>query len=242
MKKVLILILFLMLPIVAANHGEVPLLAVRETDQGLKGSTAKLELDISSGSGRVFLETFPLSKLDTQISTRFAKEIACDYVDKDCSRYDFFYTIKSDSSIIGGPSASAAIAVLTAAMLEGIEIDNTTAMTGTINSGGLVGPVGGLKEKIDAASGIGIKKVIIPKGEIIITDDKNITVDLKEYAKNKSIELFEAADLTEALYLFSGILFKEEKGELLVDEAYLDVMKSLSIKLCDRSQELKELI
>ena len=54
--------------------------------------------------------------------------------------------------------------------------------------------------------------------------------------------MFEAADLTEALYLFSGILFKEEKGELLVDEAYLDVMKSLSIKLCDRSQELKGLI
>jgi uncharacterized protein len=238
-KKILLLLFLLIIPSVYAIHGEMPLLAVRETSTGLEGSTANLILDINPGIGRVFLETVPLSKLDTQISTRFAKEISCDYLDKDCDKYDFFYTIKSDSSIVGGPSAGAAIAVLTASMLKGIEINKNTAMTGTINSGGLIGPVGGLKEKIDAASGIGIKKIIIPKGERIITDEDNKTTDLKEYAEEKGIELFEAADLNEAVYLFSGILLKEEKGELIVDKTYLDVMRDLAVKLCDRSQELK---
>jgi len=240
MKKVLFILFLLMLPVVTAIQGEMPLLAVRETTKGLEGSTATLELEITSGSGRVFLETVPLSKLDTQISTRFAKEIACDYLDEDCEDYDFFFTIRSDSSIIGGPSAGAAITVLTATMLEGIEIDKETAMTGTINSGGLIGPVGGLKEKVDAAAGIGIKKIIIPKGESVYTDADNKTIDLKEYAEDKGIQLFEAADLTEAIYLFSGALLKEDKGELIVDPTYLNVMKGLSIKLCNRSQELKK--
>jgi uncharacterized protein len=217
----------------------MPLLAVRETEEGMQGSTANLILDIEPGRGRVFLETIPLSKLDTQISTRFAKEIACDYLDKDCDKYDFFYTIRSDSSIIGGPSAGGAISVLTATMLEGIEIDKDTAMTGTINSGGLIGPVGGLKEKINAAAGIGIKKIIIPKGEIIHTDEDNMTVNLREYAENMGIEVIEVADLTEAIYLFSGKRLKEEKGELIVNEDYINVMRGLAIRLCNRSQKLK---
>jgi len=240
MKKTLFILFLLIIPIVAADHGEMPLLAVRETPIGLEGSTATLELDIRPGRGRVFLETVPLSKLDTQISTRFAKEITCDFLDKDCNKYDFFYTIRSDSSIIGGPSAGAAIAVLTSSILEGIEIDKETAMTGTINSGALIGPVAGLKEKIDAASSIGIKRVIIPKGELVYTDEDNKTIDLREYAEGKGIELFETADLNEALYLFSGILIKEDKGELIVDETYKNVMKELAVRLCDRSKELEE--
>jgi uncharacterized protein len=239
MKKILFILFLLMLPIVAARHGEMPLLAVKETEEGLEGSTANLILDIEPGKGRVFLETVPLSKLDTQISTRFAKEIACDFLDEDCDRYDFFYTIKSDSSIVGGPSASAAISVLTSSLLEGIKINNETAMTGTINSGGLIGPVGGLKEKIDAAVSIGIKKVIIPKGESIFTDENNETIDLREYAQDKGIELFEVADLNEALYLFSGKRLKEDKGELIVNEVYMDVMNDLAVNLCNRSKELE---
>jgi uncharacterized protein len=241
-KRLWILLFLLVIPSAFAIHGEMPLLAVRETKEGMQGSTANLILDIEPGSGRVFLETIPLSKLDTQISTRFAKEIACDYLDKDCDKYDFFYTIRSDSSIIGGPSAGGAIAVLTATMLEGIDIDEDAAMTGTINSGGLIGPVGGLKKKIDAATTIGIKKVIIPKGEIIYTDEDNVTIDLRIYAENKDIEIVEAADLTEAIYLFSGKRLKEEKGELIVNEDYIEVMRGLAIKLCNRSQELKNKI
>jgi uncharacterized protein len=238
-KRLWILLFLLVIPSAFAIHGEMPLLAVRETFDGLEGSTANLILDIKPGNGRVYLETIPLSKLDTQISTRFAKEIACDYLDKDCDKYDFFYTIRSDSSIIGGPSAGGAIAVLTATMLEGIEIDKETAMTGTINSGGLIGPVGGLKEKTNAAASIGVKRVIIPKGEIIYTDEDNTTLDLKEYAKGMGIELVEAADLTEAIYLFSGKRLREDKGELIVNEDYVNVMRRLAIRLCNRSQELK---
>jgi len=158
------------------------LLAVKETETGYEGGVADLYLEIKPGSGRVFLETFPLTRTDTQMSTRFAKAIACDVLEMDCDDIDFFYTITADSAIIAGPSAGASIAVLTVAMLENIDVNENYAITGTINSGGLIGPVGGLKAKVEVAKKTGLKKVFIPEGEIIVKLD-NTTTDLKTLSK-----------------------------------------------------------
>src|SRR3989338_3788335 len=154
------------------KKGHMKLLAVSDTEDGYKGITADLYLEVQLGEGRVFIESFPLTKMDTQISTRFAKEIACSELNLDCDSYNFFYTIKADTALVGGPSAGAAAAVLTAAILQGDEIDESIAMTGTINSGGLVGPVGGLKEKIAAAQKRGLRKVLITEGERYIKPDR----------------------------------------------------------------------
>ena len=112
MKKILwLLILLFVLPNVIAMEGHVKLLAVKEKDDGsFEGSTADLFLEVRKGSGRVFLDTFPLTKTDTQISMRFAKEVSCKFIGKDCSKYDFIYTIRADAPIIAGPSAGAAAA------------------------------------------------------------------------------------------------------------------------------------
>jgi len=120
MKRIVILLIFILflLPSVYAQQGHMKLLAVTETIDGEVGGIADLFLEIKPGSGRVFLETFPLTRLDTQISTRFAKQIACDFADVDCGKYDFFYTITADSPIIAGPSAGAAISVLTFSLIK----------------------------------------------------------------------------------------------------------------------------
>ena len=153
MKKIVWLLVFLLvMPVVLANQGHMKLLAVREINGTYVGGSADLFLEVQPGTGRVFLETFPLTKMDTQISTRFAKEIACNYFELDCEQYDFIYTIKSTSSIVGGPSAGAAIAALTTMVMSDLEMEKEMAVTGTINSGGIVGPVGGLKAKVEAAA------------------------------------------------------------------------------------------
>ncbi|GAF87332.1 unnamed protein product, partial [marine sediment metagenome] len=84
-----------------SREGDITLLAVKEGFEK-EGKTADMHLEISSGKGRVFVETFPLTAIDTQISMRFAKEIVCDYIDLNCDKYDFFYTINADTTIIGG--------------------------------------------------------------------------------------------------------------------------------------------
>lgn len=267
MKRACMVIFLILLIFPAAfalqRSGHLKLLAVIEDETGkttLEGSTADLYLEILPGSGRVFLDTYPLTKLDTQISTRFAKEIACDYLDTDCNKYDFIYTIRSGSSIIGGPSAGAAITVLTIALLEDIPVDESVAVTGTINSGGIVGNVGAVKQKIEAAARGGIKKALIPEGERYYyekteeitnwTEAVNISIvevlngtyvpeeeplDLVEYGKTLGIEVIPVSDLGDVIFEFTGKKPREHVGEIDPNKRYQQTMKSLSEDLCARS-------
>ncbi len=168
-KRLFGLVIFLMLislpsylALVEPYH--LKLLAVEEVLGNYSGVDADLYLELKPGSGRVFLDTYPLTKMDTQISTRFAKEIACKHFKLDCNQYDFIFTIKAKSNIIGGPSAGAAIAALTTIAVLDLDYDQSITITATINSGGTIGPVGGVKEKLEAASKIDLKKVLITKG------------------------------------------------------------------------------
>ena len=64
--KRLILALFIVLlivPTISAKEGHLKLLAVKETKDGYAGTIADLYLEIKRGTGRVFLDTFPLTKI-----------------------------------------------------------------------------------------------------------------------------------------------------------------------------------
>ena len=235
----LVVLIFLLLSLNAfAKQGHMKLLAVKETDNGYEGGIADLYLELKSGSGRVFLETFPLTKTDTQMSTRFAKAIACDIIEKDCDSYDFFYTITADTAIIAGPSAGAALATLTVSMLEDLPLNEDYAITGTINSGGLIGPVGGLKAKVEAAKKINLKKVFIPAGELVVKVD-NRTIDLKNLSNELKIEIIPVSTLSEAVKEFTGKEIRENFKSIDVNEQYTSTMRFLANQLCDRSNKLK---
>ena len=61
-----------------------------------------------------------------------------------------------------GPSAGVAMFMALASLLTGRTIRSDTAMTGEISLRGLVLPVGGIKEKVVAAAGAGITRVMLP--------------------------------------------------------------------------------
>jgi ATP-dependent Lon protease len=61
-----------------------------------------------------------------------------------------------------GPSAGVALTVALASLLTGRVVNSEIAMTGEISLRGLVLPVGGIKEKVLAALGAGLKKVMLP--------------------------------------------------------------------------------
>src|SRR3989338_8283969 len=82
------LMLFALAPVAYGETGHITLLAVPESQSGYEGSLADLYLTITPREGLVFLDTYPLSRLDTQISTRFAKEVACAFLERDCSHQD----------------------------------------------------------------------------------------------------------------------------------------------------------
>lgn len=209
--------------------GNMPLLTVSESINNTEyGGVANLNLVIKSGSGRIFIDSFPLSKIDTQITMRFATEMACDLLDIDCSNYDFFYTITANSALVGGPSAGAAATVLTVALLDNQELNKDTVMTGTINSGNLIGPVAGVPAKAFAAQKAGYKKILIPNWDSI-----NNTPD-----KNLSIEVIYVSTLENALYYFTGknysldIVTSTQDSEYF--KAYTNIMREVTVDLCTK--------
>ncbi len=245
MKKIILilyLLLLLLVPLAAAQSGHIKLLAVAEDGNSTTGSIADLYLDIKPGSGRVFIDTYPASKIDTQISTRFANAIACRYANIDCSRYDFFYTIKANTPIVGGPSAGAAIGILTISLLKKIDLNESVVITGTLNSGNIIGAVGGIKEKIEAASQHNFSKVLIPvgKSEVSLGNNTNATLNLIGYGNVLGVEVVEIGTIDEALTHFTGKKFGNGNGKIEINDDYIKTMKTLAEDLCNRSSDLQK--
>ncbi len=252
MKKSWIILLLLILPtlVLAQEPYHLKLLAVEEFNSTYTGSDADLYLELKRGSGRVFLDTFPLTKIDTQISTRFAKEIACKQFKLNCDRYDFIYTIKAKANIIGGPSAGAAIAALTTIAVLDLDYNKDVTITGTINSGGIIGQVGGVKEKLEAASKINLKKVLVAKGTAQISSEKNISEDnlsnetenfnLIDYAKNNlSLEVVEVIDLDQVVFHLTGKDLNHQDFQVEENPEYQEIMGKLQNLLCIRASNLE---
>ncbi len=246
MKFIAVLVVFLcILPFVAALSGHVPLLALTELPNTTRtGVATELMLDVRSGSERVFLETLPLTQITTQISMRFAQQIACREFDLSCENKDFFFAIKTlPGPIVGGPSAGAAATILVAATLQNVSVNPRVAMTGTINSGGLIGPVGGLKEKIGAAAAAGYTTVLIPVGTRF--QKKKLfdgEADLVVYGESINVTVKEVATIREAYGFFTGVPQKNRNATLILESAYATLMRTIAQQLCSRTASLKSKI
>lgn len=255
MKLPLILLLLLLLPSVTAIEYHTTLLTVAEGGDVWEGGTADLYLELRPGTGRVFIDSFPISRVDTQFSTRYAKEIACDFLAIDCDKYDFFYTIRADSSIVGGPSAGAAIAIVTIAALDEQPIKQDVAMTGTINSGSLLGPVSGIIPKVTAAKDAGMSVVVIPALiplgiEVLRTNSSfelgNTSINYSQEYDEKILSGFssegfrvvQAADLYEALPYFIEKKYVEPNVDFSPSPEYVKIMRDVADQLCARRESL----
>ncbi len=239
MKFLVWVVVLLLVPSVLAQSGSIKLLALAEdSNEKASGAVADLELRIEPGKQRVFLETFPLTKITTQISMRFAQQVACKELDIDCSDKDFFFTIRALQGVVGGPSAGSAAAVLTASLIGGFPLRNDTAITGTVNSGGIIGPVGSVKEKMEAAAIIGIRRVLVPQGTREL-NDSNTTTDLFEYGDVLGIEVIEVGTLLDALREYTGREFPNVTGELVIEPRYLETMRNVAVTLCNRTDAIK---
>jgi len=255
----LLLLLFLVTSVSAVDvHSEhsITLLAVSELQNGsLQGGTASMTLQVKPGRGAIFIESYPLAKIDTQVATRLANEVACSFTEEKCYNYDFFYTINADSPIIGGPSAGAATALLTYAVLEDLELRDDFAMTGAIGSGGVITPVAGIKEKTQAAAEKQKSFVILPilsftpyveefaKDNLTfnLSQNESITThSLKlEDLSNYSIDVIPVLTLQDAIRAASVQIQKQSPVPTLQPpEYYLEQMEETANTLCTRTETL----
>jgi uncharacterized protein len=212
-------------PVISRDR-HVTIVAVTQLPNGsYVGVTAELYVRITCpGSGHVYVETLPLSELDLQASTRVAALVASRVAGIDFRACDYYASITSDSPIVGGPSASGVTAVAFAAALLNLPLRSDVVMTGMIMPDGSVGPVGGLKAKLEAAAGIGAKKFLVPygqthdveyvtvterRGSVVIYRTEQVVVDLVDYGRRLGVEVVPVANVFEALEVFSGGVYRK---------------------------------
>ncbi len=94
-------------------------------------------------------------------------------------KFDMHIHLPEGATPKDGPSAGIAICTAMVSVLTGIPVRCDVAMTGEITLRGEVLPIGGLKEKLLAAHRGGIKKVLIPEGNV-----KDL-VDIPDNIKNR---------------------------------------------------------
>ncbi len=194
--QVMLIVLLLLVPVPA--HGasreaatvEVTALAVTETTQGFQGVPATVQATVlTAGTGQVFVSTKPLADTDMQGSARLAARVAANTLGLEHTRYDYLVEFRSDSSVIGGPSAGGVMTLALMVALHNVAypddpwtLNPRVAGTGTINPDGTIGPVGGVPAKASAARESGIHTFLYPAGLDIAADLRPGTFGLQTVA------------------------------------------------------------
>jgi uncharacterized protein len=132
------------------------------------GEIGQVLVEIREGSGKVLVDTNPFVEPDTQYSVREAVEVAAEFTEATISDKDIIISFEINGTMIGGPSAGAATTVALIAALEGKEVRQDVAVTGTIDEGGLIGAVGSVFEKAVGAEEHGITLFLVPAGQKMV--------------------------------------------------------------------------
>ncbi len=241
---VCLFLLVILLPLQAfsfsgGNSSEIAVPAVSSNGSGV--ITAVI-VESFPGTGRTLISTEPFIGIDTQNSERISREVAEKLLSFDLSGTDIVLTVKSDSGTVDGPSAGAAFALAIVSAVSGIEINSSVAITGTLESDGAIGPVGGILEKARAAKSAGAKVFLIPKGTryqtyfetrklpekggVVIEEERTIRTDVVSYgASDLGLLVIEISNINEAIPFvlpgFSGRIGGSQIEEIpLLPEKY----------------------
>ncbi len=131
------------------------------------GEILSVEVILSIGKGKLTItgKLGEVMRESIQAATSYvkSKSVSLGINPKDFENYDIHIHVPEGATPKDGPSAGIAIFNSLVSSLTNNKIKRDVAMTGEITLRGRVLPIGGLKEKIYAASRAGIKKVLIPQ-------------------------------------------------------------------------------
>ena len=151
-------------------------------------STGKGKLTITGKLGEVMRESI-------QAATSYVKSkaVSLGINPSDFDKYDIHVHVPEGATPKDGPSAGIAIFNSLVSSLTNNKVKKDVAMTGEITLRGRVLPIGGLKEKIYAATRAGIKKVLIPQENYreISEFDKDILKTIKIIPVSEAISILE---------------------------------------------------
>ncbi|MGN0177604.1 MAG: ATP-dependent protease LonB [Methanobrevibacter sp.] len=205
---------------VSAKGGRVGLingLAVIGDRSGIVSPIAAEAAPTQSKTGGQIIATGKLGEIASE-SVQNVSALIKKYTNKDISDYDIHVQFIQTYDGVEGDSASVSIATAVISAIEEIPIDQTVALTGSLNVRGDVMPIGGATAKIEAAAEAGMKKVLIPKSNL------NDVMIEKKY--EDMIEIIPTETLSDVL---ENILINGSSKDKLIAK-----MKDLGSKVADK--------
>ena len=191
-------------------------LAVIGDRSGIVSPIAAEAAPAQSKEGGKIIATGKLGEIANE-SVQNVSALIKKYTNKDISDYDIHVQFIQTYDGVEGDSASVSIATAVISA-EDIPIDQTVALTGSLNVRGDVMPIGGATAKIEAAAESGIKKVLIPKSNM-----KDVMLE-KKY--EDMIEIVPTETLSDVL---ENILISGSKKDRLIEK-----MRNLSSKVASK--------
>ena len=205
---------------VNAEGGRVGLvngLAVIGDRSGIVSPIAAEAAPAQSKNGGQIIATGKLGEIASE-SVQNVSALIKKYTNKNLSDYDIHVQFIQTYDGVEGDSASVSIATAVISAVEEIPIDQTVALTGSLNVRGDVMPIGGATAKIEAAAEAGMKKVLIPKSNL-----KDVMIE-KKY--EEMIEIIPTETLSD---VFENILISGSKKDQLIEK-----MKEIGSKVADK--------
>ena len=205
---------------VSSEGGKIGLvngLAVIGDRSGIVSPIAAEAAPTQSKSGGQIIATGKLGEI-AQESVQNVSALIKKYTNKEISNYDIHVQFIQTYDGVEGDSASVSIATAVISAIEEIPIDQTVALTGSLNVRGDVMPIGGATAKIEAAAEYGMKKVLIPKSNL-----KDVMIE-KKY--EDMIEIIPTETLSDVL---ENILINGSNKDRLIEK-----MKDIGSKVANK--------
>lgn len=205
---------------VSSEGGKIGLvngLAVIGDRSGIVSPIAAEAAPSQSKNGGQIIATGKLGEIAKE-SVQNVSALIKKYTNKNISDYDIHVQFIQTYDGVEGDSASVSIATAVISAVEEIPIDQTIALTGSLNVRGDVMPIGGVTAKIEAAAEAGMKKVLIPKSNL-----KDVMIE-KKY--EDMIEVITTETLSDVL---ENILMSGSKKDTLISK-----MKNIGSKVVEK--------
>ncbi len=205
---------------VSSEGGRIGLvngLAVIGDRSGIVSPIAAEAAPTQSKNGGQIIATGKLGEIAKE-SVQNVSALIKKYTNKDISNYDIHVQFIQTYDGVEGDSASVSIATAVISAIEEIPIDQTVALTGSLNVRGDVMPIGGATAKIEAAAEAGMKKVLIPKSNL-----KDVMIE-KKY--EDMIEIIPTETLSDVL---ENILISGSSKDNLIAK-----MKNIGSKVAEK--------
>jgi ATP-dependent Lon protease len=154
------------------------------------GELLHVEVSTMPGKGKLITtgQLGEVMKESAQAALSYARSRAetlgvdADFAEKN----DIHIHVPSGATPKEGPSAGVTLVMALLSSLTGVSLSNEVAVTGEITLRGRVLPVGGIKEKILAASAAGIKTVVLPAKNY--KDFQEIPAELRRNVELRTVE------------------------------------------------------